>query len=66
MSQETHGKAEKLKGRAKEAAGIVTGNKELEKEGSRQRTHGTVQEGLGKVRREVGEALESIAESIKK
>lgn len=64
--QETRGKVTKLKGRAKEAAGIVTGNRELEKEGSRQRTQGAVQESVGKARRKVAETLEGVADSIQK
>lgn len=64
--QETGGKVTKLKGRAKEAAGIVTGNRELEKEGSRQRTKGAVQESVGKARRKVSETLEGVADSIQK
>jgi uncharacterized protein YjbJ (UPF0337 family) len=64
--QETRGKMDKLKGRAKEAAGIVTGDKALEREGSRQRTKGAVEESLGKARRKVGEFVDDVAETIKK
>lgn len=64
--QETEGKVNELKGRAKEAVGIVTGNSELEREGSRQRTEGKVQESMGKARRKVGEFVEDVAEAIKK
>ncbi|HEX9736808.1 MAG TPA: CsbD family protein [Thermoanaerobaculia bacterium] len=64
--QETKGKVKKLKGRAKEAVGIVTGDRALEREGSRLRTEGTVQEGLGKARRKVGELVDDVAEAIKK
>jgi uncharacterized protein YjbJ (UPF0337 family) len=64
--QETKGKVKKLKGRAKEAIGIVTGDRALERKGSRLRTEGTVQEGLGKARRKVGELVDDVAEAIKK
>lgn len=64
--QETHGKVEKLKGRVKEAAGIITGNSVLEREGSRQRAGGAVQESLGKARRKVGELVDGVAKAIKK
>lgn len=63
--QETHGKVENIKGRVKEAAGIVTGDKALEKEGSQQRVEGTVEHNVGKARRKVGEFVEGVAESIK-
>ena len=64
--QEKQGKMNQRKGRAKEAAGIATGDKALEREGSRQRTKGAVQESLGKARRKVGEFVDDVAETIKK
>jgi uncharacterized protein YjbJ (UPF0337 family) len=64
--QEKRGKVNQLKGRAKEAAGIATSDKALEREGSRQRTKGAVQESLGKARRKVGEFVDGVAETIKK
>lgn len=62
---EREGKAENLKGRVKEAAGIVSGDEELEKEGANQRAEGAVQEGLGRARRKVGEALEDLGKDVK-
>ncbi len=56
----------KLKGRVKEAAGIITGNRKLEREGSRQRAEGAVQESVGKARRKVGEFVDGVAKAIKK
>lgn len=63
---ETHGKVENLKGRVKEAAGIVTGDSKLEREGARQRVTGKVEEKLGKAASEVSEAVEEIGKAIKK
>jgi len=63
--QETRGKVKKLKGRAKEAIGIITGNKTLEREGSRQKTEGAVQESLGKARQKVGKFVDGVAKAIK-
>jgi len=63
---EREGKAENLKGRVKEAAGIVTGKPDLEQEGAEERSEGAVQEGLGRARRKVGEALEDLGDDIKK
>jgi uncharacterized protein YjbJ (UPF0337 family) len=65
-TQETSGKIKKIKGRAKEAAGIITGNKDLEKKGSHQRTEGKVEEGLGKARRKISDAIEAVADSVRK
>lgn len=66
MAQETMGKVKQLKGRAKEAVGILIGDRELESEGAIDRKAGAVQETLGKARRQVGDALHGIAKSIKK
>lgn len=62
--QETRGKVKNLKGRMKEAVGIVTGDKTVEREGSQQRAEGTVQENVGKARRKVGEFVEGVAKKI--
>ena len=62
---ETHGKVENLKGRAKEAAGVLTGNRALEQEGADQRADGAIQEGVGKARRKVGDFIEDVGKSLK-
>jgi uncharacterized protein YjbJ (UPF0337 family) len=64
--QEARGKAKKLKGRVKQAVGIITGDSAVEREGSRQRAEGTVQESLGKARRKAGEFVDGVAKAIKK
>jgi uncharacterized protein YjbJ (UPF0337 family) len=66
MGREAHGKREKLKGRVKEAAGIVTGDRTLERKGARQRAGGAVEEGVGKARRKVGEFVAGAAKAIEK
>jgi uncharacterized protein YjbJ (UPF0337 family) len=63
---EVHGKTEQIKGKAKEAVGVLTGDKKLEHKGSIQRAEGTVEEGLGKASRKVGEVLTDIGDTIKK
>lgn len=65
MSHETRGNVKKFEGRTKEAAGIVTGNRELEAKGSRLRAEGEVQANVGKARRKVGDAIESVADAVK-
>jgi uncharacterized protein YjbJ (UPF0337 family) len=65
MNREARGKVTNLKGRAKEAAGIITGDRALEREGSRQRVEGVAEEKLGKARRRVGELLDGVAKKIK-
>ena len=66
MKQEARGKAKKLKGRVKEAVGIITADSALERKGSRERAEGAVQESLGKARRKVGESVDAVAKAIKK
>jgi uncharacterized protein YjbJ (UPF0337 family) len=64
--RESRAKVKQLKGRVKQAAGIITGNSALEREGSRQRTGGAVDESLGKARRKVGDFVGGVAKAIKK
>jgi uncharacterized protein YjbJ (UPF0337 family) len=64
--KEMRGKVKKLTGRAKQAAGIITGDKALERKGARQRAEGTVQENVSKARRKAGEFVERVAKAIKK
>lgn len=52
-------KATELKGRAKEAAGEVTGNDELRREGKADQTEGKVKQGVDRAGDEVKDAVES-------
>lgn len=63
--QETRGQINKLSGRVKEAAGIITGDRKLEQEGSRQRAKGVVQETVGKARRKAGELIDKVSTAVK-
>ena len=63
---EYEGKKENLKGRVKQAAGTLTGDEELEREGADERARGDAQETVGKARRRLGEALEDLGEKIKR
>jgi len=63
---EVTGKAENVKGRIKEAAGVITGNRDLESEGAGERAEGALRDQAGKARRKVGEAIEDIGEKLKK
>jgi uncharacterized protein YjbJ (UPF0337 family) len=53
------GKWDNLKGRAKEAAGAVTGDKELEAEGAVERVKGAAQKKVGDIEREVERKTET-------
>ena len=63
---EFEGKKENLKGRVKEAAGTLTGDEDLEREGAEERARGDAQETAGKARRRLGEAIENLGEKIKR
>ena len=63
---EVEGKLDQAKGKVKETIGRATNDRNLEDEGTADRSGGKVQEGFGKVRRKVGEAVEDIGESIRK
>ncbi len=63
---EFEGKKENLKGRVKVAAGTLTGDEDLEREGVDERARGDGQETVGKARRRLGEAIENLGEKIKR
>ena len=63
---ELDGKAEQVKGRAKQAWGDLTDNDRLHDEGVADEAEGNVQEGFGRAKRKVGDLIEDIGEDIKK
>lgn len=63
---ELSGRAKKAKGKLKQAAGDVTDNDRLRDDGLADEAEGSVQEGFGRARRKVGEAIEDIGEDLKK
>ena len=52
------GRAENLKGRVKEAAGVVTGNKQRESEGAVERAAGAAQKAVGDLKHKVQKKVE--------
>jgi uncharacterized protein YjbJ (UPF0337 family) len=63
---EIEGTKEQIKGKAKQAWGDLTDDERLHDEGVADEAAGEVQEGFGKARRKVGEAIEDIGEGLKK
>jgi uncharacterized protein YjbJ (UPF0337 family) len=55
---EVKGKLDNLKGRVKQAAGAVTGDKKLEAEGAVERVKGAAQEKAGEIERKINKAAE--------
>ncbi len=60
----TEGKMKNIKGRVQQAAGILTGNENLESEGARQRAAGVAQERIGTGIRKVREQVEDLGRRI--
>jgi len=63
---ELDGKAKQVKGKFKQGVGDLTDDEQLRDEGVADEAAGGVQEGVGKGRRKVGEAIEDIGEKIKR
>lgn len=63
---ELDGRVEKTKGKMKQAVGDLTDDERLHDEGVADEAAGNVQEGFGRARRKVGDAIEDIGENIKK
>ena len=63
---ELEGKTEQVKGKVKKAVGDLTDNERLHDEGAADEAAGDVQEGFGRARRKVGDAIEDIGENIKR
>jgi uncharacterized protein YjbJ (UPF0337 family) len=55
---QSHGAAKNIKGRIKEAAGVLTGNKAEEAEGSADRATGAVQQAVGDLKHNIARKLE--------
>ena len=66
VNHEIKGKAENLKGRVKQAAGAVTGDKETEAEGAVERAAGAAREMAGKAKRKLENAADDVRDSVKK
>jgi uncharacterized protein YjbJ (UPF0337 family) len=60
------GKTDQMKGKAKEAVGDLTGNKDLKSEGIADRQAGEVKEKLGKVEERVEEGIDNVKDVLHK
>ena len=61
---EVKGKGKQVKGAVKEELGKLTGDRDLENSGTADRAKGDVQEGYGKAKRKIGEAVEDLGDRI--
>lgn len=60
------GTADKTKGRLKQAAGDLTGNDELEREGEIDETSGKVKEAVGTVKDKAEGAIDAVKDRLKR
>ena len=61
---EIKGKANQIKGAAKQKAGELTDSPELQGEGMADRAAGKVQEGFGAAKRKVSEGIEKLSDKV--
>ena len=58
------GKSDQAKGRIKQAAGDLTGNKDLEREGERDETAGKAKEFIGDAKETLDDAVDSVKKKL--
>jgi uncharacterized protein YjbJ (UPF0337 family) len=63
---ELDGKVDQVKGKIKQATGDLTDDDRLRDEGVADEAAGDVQEGFGRGRRKVGEAINDLGDAIKR
>ena len=63
---ELDGRLDQMKGKVKQAAGDLTDDQRLHDEGVADEAAGDLQEGFGRGRRKVGEAIEDLGEKLKR
>ncbi|HVL70044.1 MAG TPA: CsbD family protein [Vicinamibacterales bacterium] len=63
---ELEGRKDQIKGKVKQGVGDVTDNERMHDEGVADEAGGEVQEGFGRGRRKVGEAIKDIGDRIKR
>jgi uncharacterized protein YjbJ (UPF0337 family) len=62
----TSGKTDQIKGRVKEATGVLTGDKQLEREGKLDRAAGNVKQKAGELADDVKETAGKVVDKLKK
>ncbi len=58
------GTSDKISGRVKQAAGDLTGDKDLEREGERDETAGKIKDGVDKAKDKANDAVDKIKDSL--
>lgn len=65
MSEDTKGKVDEGKGRAKQAAGDLTGDEDLQREGKVDKAAGKTRQTVSDAGGKVGEGVSKVADSVK-
>jgi uncharacterized protein YjbJ (UPF0337 family) len=63
---ERDGKIDQAKGRVKQAVGDLTSDKDLKAEGQADESKGKVTEAVGEIRRKAGDAIDKVADAVKR
>jgi uncharacterized protein YjbJ (UPF0337 family) len=58
------GTADKVQGKIKQAAGDLTGDEKLQREGERDETAGKIKDGLGKAKDKLSDAVDSMKDKL--
>jgi uncharacterized protein YjbJ (UPF0337 family) len=58
------GKSDRVKGRVKEAAGVLTGDKKLEREGKADQSAGKLKEGVEKIKKKAKKAIDEAKNAV--
>ena len=60
----TSGKSDEAKGRVKEALGVLTGDKELQREGKADQTAGKVKNAVKKVKAKADDMIDDVKDAL--
>ncbi len=60
----TSGKSDEVKGRAKEALGVLTGDKKLQREGKADQTAGKVKNAVKKVKDKADDVIDDVKDAL--
>ena len=58
------GKSDEAKGRVKEAAGVLTGDKKLEREGKADQSAGKVKQAVEKVKKKTEKVIDDVKDAL--
>ncbi len=60
----TSGKSDEIKGRVKEATGVLTGDEKLEKEGKADQSAGKLKQAVEKVKHKAEKAIDDVKDAL--